>query len=427
MNSLKKVILKHQPNKQGYCTVYLEQYSHHNGGRSIIRRSTGVKVLPSSWSRSKQLILPTDENYQLKNKTLDQKYIEALNSLSFKPSLKASQLIKYLDSFIELKKLKGCKRTSFKEFITVRNRLIKYEDYRVSNGFKTLSFEEIGLRFSDDHIIWLSSKKYHPNTIKKHFVTIKTFLNHYYKRAEDYPDLNLNSDFRKEDFGRVTTHYTPPNPLTLDELKKLVGSDSKLKGLPKLIKAKDAFVFGCATGLRFGDLFKITASNIRNNIIYIEPSKTEGTKSDNLCKIPLNSISSNILNKYDMDMSKIRMTNQAYNKHLKKLFKLLSFDQIVSVKKYAGLAEPTIHEYPKHQLLSSHNARDTFITLAIKSGIDIPSIMEMTGHTKYETMRKYIKLDDEHLVTSMSKFCLTYDQLNSINGCVSHNEAIRLS
>ncbi len=404
MKSIKIIIIPKQTNKAGLCTIYFEEAIDKNGVKSRRRIASGLKVRPSNWSKIKARVLPSDPDFELKNSQLEKKYVEYLNtSTKNKEASASSELIEYLEKFIQLRIALGRKRTSYKEFITIKNRLVRFEGFRLSQGLQRLKFQDLTLRFSDDLILWMSSHKYDPNTIKKHFITLKTFVNHYYNRASEYPEIKFTQDYLKPDFGKVSTHKSPPIPLTKEELRKLVEADDILKPYPELVKVRDAFVFGCATGLRFSDLFRISQANIRNGVIYIEPTKTEGTKSDNCCKIPLNSVSEKILTKYGGSTAPLKIANQYYNRKLKRLFRLLGFEELVCIKEYKGLGSPAIKEIPKYELFSSHNARDTFITLSIKSGIDIPSIMEMTGHTKHETMKRYINLDDGHLKAMMNK------------------------
>ncbi|WP_305983428.1 tyrosine-type recombinase/integrase [Roseivirga thermotolerans] len=399
MKNLRIIILPNQANKKGFCTIYFEQAFIKDGVKSRKRIASGQKVKPSNWSIIKARVLPSDPDCELKNSQLEKKYLEILNeSNSDGKQTESSELIDCLEKFIQLRIALGRKRTSYKEFITVKNRMIQFEEFRVSQGHKRLQFRDLTLRFSDDLILWMSSRKYDPNTIKKHFVTLKTFVNHYYNRRTEYPEIQFTDDYLKSDFGKVNTHSSPPLPLNDNEFSVLLDCDYLLENKPSLVKVKDAFLFGCVTGLRYSDLFTISRANIREGLIIVSPSKTENTKSDNLCRIPLNSISQSILERYNWNTGLLKLSNQVYNRRLKELFQLLKFDDLIETKTYSGLGCPSVKQLPKYELLSSHNARDTFITMCIKKGIGIPVIMEMTGHTKYETMKKYIKLDSEHIL-----------------------------
>lgn len=49
---------------------------------------------------------------------------------------------------------------------------------------------------------------------------------------------------------------------------------------------------------------------------------------------------------------------------------------------------------PKYEIVSFHSSRDTFITNCLIVGVDPITIMSWSGHKKYDTFKKYIKLSD---------------------------------
>jgi integrase len=406
----KIIILPKQKDSNNECVVYIESISYVNGVRKRFRKNTGVKVNPANWSKSKSKVLSGDKLAEEKNEDINvfYEFINRPRNVSLSENRNTPKtLIDYIDDYIEYRKSLGTKRSSYKEFTTVKNRLERFQKSKKI----ILTFDDINLVFADAFKIWHSKENFDPNTIHKSFTILKTVLYHYFERQDDY-GIKISTTFQNAKFGKIQTHLSPPLPLTPKEFRKLLDFDQLKKkydfedrtGI--LEKAKDAFLFGCATGLRYSDLFRVTKENIKDEIIYIEPVKTENTKKENQCKIPLNDYSSHILYKYNNSTASLKITNQYYNKILKVLFKALKFKDKVKIKEYNGLGEPVEVEYKKWEVLTSHNARDTFITFAIKVGIDIPSIMDMTGHTKYETMKKYIKLDDNHLITSMNKFSI---------------------
>ncbi len=413
-------ILKSQKNKEGSCMIYLESDETQNGKRVRKRKPSGIRVKPKNWSDAKRIVLSGDPIHEDKNSHLEEFISSAKTRTSQLKDInyKKKFLTDWIEEYIELRKSRGTKRSSFKEFITLTNRLKRFQNYAGAD----FTFEDINLIFSDQFIIWHSKEGFDPNTIHKTFSALKTVLNHYYDRKQELK-ISLGDEFRNVKFGKVQTHSSPPLPLSSEEYEHLVFLFHLMNGtiagfgtieddsynnilfeLEPHEKVFDAFLLACSTGLRFSDIHRIKPNMIRNDILYIEPVKTETTKKDNLCKIPLNYASYGILDKYNFDTYSLKMTNQHYNRILKIIMKSIGFDDPVTIKMYSGLGEPIEKTFPKHDVISSHNARDTFITFSIKVGIDIPSIMEMTGHTKYDTMKKYIKLDDNHLIQSMNKW-----------------------
>ena len=50
---------------------------------------------------------------------------------------------------------------------------------------------------------------------------------------------------------------------------------------------------------------------------------------------------------------------------------------------------------PKYELLTSHVARRTFVTMCLRKGMSPEDIRAVTGHTTADMMMKYVKFDDE--------------------------------
>jgi hypothetical protein len=110
-------------------------------GKRIRKRiASGVKVKPSNWSKCKSQVLHSDSSSVVKNEMLIIKHQELL--LEPQPSNENkgkdhSELLDYLDRFIQLRILLGRKRSSYKEFITVNNSLglMSLGSHRAFKGF----------------------------------------------------------------------------------------------------------------------------------------------------------------------------------------------------------------------------------------------------------------------------------------------------
>ena len=123
MKNVKRVILSNQANKEGYCTIYFEVSDSSKPNRSRKRISSDIKVKPKSWSKKKSLVLKSDPDFLIKNERLDEKLNEIVGVKPEVEKNNQSELINYLEQFIELRIALGRKRTSYKEFITIKNRM----------------------------------------------------------------------------------------------------------------------------------------------------------------------------------------------------------------------------------------------------------------------------------------------------------------
>jgi integrase len=52
--------------------------------------------------------------------------------------------------------------------------------------------------------------------------------------------------------------------------------------------------------------------------------------------------------------------------------------------------------YKKFEVVGTHTARRTFISLSLQKGMKPDVSMDITGHTTYRMMQKDLKIADEH-------------------------------
>jgi integrase len=222
----------------------------------------------------------------------------------------------------------------------------------------------------------MRSVPYDPSTIEKTFTVLKTFLKHYYKRRKEI-NIILDDTFMDEEFKKGKKKANEANPLLLNEFIEL----SKMKFSSNVFeKTKDRFVLQCSTGLRFSDMDKITPDKIDKGRIKINPTKTEETKDDNTIYIDLNKYSRAILKKYHNDTTSLKISNQKYNDNLEDMFEEL-----------------------KWKKRTSHNGRDTFISICIQKKVPVEVILTWTGQSSYSVMRRYIKVPDDHKKSEMNR------------------------
>lgn len=88
------------------------------------------------------------------------------------------------------------------------------------------------------------------------------------------------------------------------------------------------------------------------------------------------------------------ITNQKYNEQLKVVGKLAGMTGDWITEKQSGRTKKR-EVRPKYELLTSHVARRTFVTICLRKGISTEDIRAVTGHTTADMMMKYVKFDDE--------------------------------
>jgi integrase len=157
----------------------------------------------------------------------------------------------------------------------------------------------------------------------------------------------------------------------------------------RLEKVKDVFCFACFTGLRFSDVACLKRENIFENQLRFTVKKTQETT-----RIPLNEYALSILRKYSSDENPLPVvSSQKTNEYLKEIGKELKINAPVRIVKYIG-NEVMQEVVPKHEVLTFHIARKTFITLSLVLGMNERLVRDFSGHKKDESFRRYVKFAD---------------------------------
>ena len=148
-------------------------------------------------------------------------------------------------------------------------------------------------------------------------------------------------------------------------------------------------LFQCFTGPRYSDILSLKKEDIRAGTWHLRQQKTK-----NITQIPLNKYAISILAKYpDYELPVI--SNQKMNKYIKELCELAGIDETITIVKYRG--NKRIEETKKKfEVVGTHTARRTFITLSLRKGMKPEVIMKITGHKSYKMFQKYLKIADDH-------------------------------
>jgi integrase len=83
------------------------------------------------------------------------------------------------------------------------------------------------------------------------------------------------------------------------------------------------------------------------------------------------------------------VTNQNYNREIKQVFKKLNLNKSYKVT-LDNAKKTSVFKY-KWEMITSHTARRTYISLNINKGLGIDTIMRTTGHKNFTTLRVYVK------------------------------------
>ncbi|MES2138493.1 MAG: phage integrase SAM-like domain-containing protein [Bacteroidota bacterium] len=248
---------------------------------------------------------------------------------------------------------------------------------------KRIDFETIDLDFYHDYTGFLTStKKFSANTVGKHIMTLKTFLNEATERG-----LNTTFAFKSRRF-KVITEKTDSVYLTESELEDIRNYD--LSNNSRLDRVRDLFLVGCWTGLRFSDFSAITEENIKGDFIEIETKKTVQKIS-----IPIHSTVMNIMQKYKGKYPNSlppAISNAKMNEYIKEFAKDITSLKVKTSKNFTKGGINVTSRNQKFDRITTHTARRSFATNLFLDGVSAITIMKITGHKTEKAFLLYIKV-----------------------------------
>ncbi len=198
------------------------------------------------------------------------------------------------------------------------------------------------------------------------------------------------SPFKKHSLKECV--YGTPFFLTPEEMTKLY--NYKFTEQPSLAVQRDIFILQSNLGMRVGDFYSLTVSNIVNDAIEYIPSKTLH-ESGKVARIPLTERAKEIITRYQKDsqMSLVPLiSEQHYNKAIKEMLRIAGIDRVVTT------LNPTTRVEEKHpiwEVASTHMARRNFIGNLYAMVKDPDLISSMTGHVEgSKAFARYRTIDD---------------------------------
>lgn len=339
----RKVILRKKKTKKGF-SLYLD----YTKNRKRIREFLGLYI-----SGNKRLTQNDHENLDLAEKIKARRILELQAMNLDDPSIlpKPKDFINWYKEMISKKQIKP---SSMKKWKNLTYHLMNY-----SGG--DLFFSEVTPAWLEDFRKYLLAKLKR-NTADTYFSTMKAALN---KALND--DIIVKNPFNKvEPIGR---DRPLPKYLTEEELSMLIKQPWETN-----VKVRNAFLFSCYTGLRYGDITRITWKNIikNNGRNYIDVVQMK-TSYEEL--IPLSENAKKYLpekiheNQRLFPLSHYENTNRTLNRWAKK----------------AGLKKR----------ISYHVSRHTFATLLLSNGVDIYTVSKLLGHTDIKHTQIYARVIDK--------------------------------
>ena len=367
--------------------------------KKYFQLSTNIKINPLNWDKIKKLPKHKRGIDGVKLRTIESKLIDINKKiqnlridfgknltigdlkLAFNKKEEMIYMLDYFKSFIDERiKVGEVSDRSVIKYKTVLKKLVLFQihkktKYKLSD-LKEDFFTSLIIYFRNNHNLY-------DNTVARYISVIKTFLRWCLKKGYSPPMYFQDVKVKK--------HETDDIALTMAEVELFTKADLT----PAQDRCRDLFLIGVYSGQRWSDYSVFDKTDVRDNVI-VKRAKKTSTNS----YIPLHKELKVILDKYDWELPQI--SQQKFNIHLKAIGKKLKInDKIKFTHSKGNLKEEEIKE--KWELITSHTARRTYITLAAENNIPDHTIMDITGIRDSGTLKKYKKSNKESNVELTKK------------------------
>jgi integrase len=337
------------------------------------RQYTGSPELNSLLDRVCEDATRICRTFSLQGVTSHEEAKRILRAHFLKETEQAHTFFQVFDEFVAIKGV-DWQVATIKKYKTLRSYLLDYANRRTD-----VTFETIDRLFYDQfrHFL-LVDKTLLNNTVSKVFAMLKTFLNWATERG-----YNKSMAFKgfKTPNDKVDAVY-----LTEPELMTLYYYD--FSDNPRLEAVRDVFCFQCFTGQRFSDVAAFRYDHVQNDVWTVHTQKTK-----DIIRVPLNEFALELLGKHRERGKLPVISAQKTNDYIKEVCRIVGITQPVTIVQHRGKDRLERVEQ-KCDLVATHTARRTFVTLSLEKGMRPEEVMKITGHTDLKMLQKYVKITE---------------------------------
>lgn len=243
--------------------------------------------------------------------------------------------------------------------------------------------EDITPYWAEMFIVHLTKYEIAKNTVYQHISRIKAVLN----RANKAGITFRNGYGISNSMERPMTFFN-----TLEDLRKMKNLD--LKKNVGMSRVRDIYIMNCFIGLRFTDLI-IFLENPKKYMKYTNGKfyiNIFSQKTNTESVIPISAEVREVLQNWNYDFGKL-FSSQYFNYTIKEIARAAAVNEICVIKRTIG-GKMTHIEKEKWEIMSSHTARRTFVSLCVLSDLNQQNIMKMTGHTSESSFQAYVRISN---------------------------------
>lgn len=370
----------------GYVTIYLRI----NKNSEKVRISTRVSVPEKNWSQASQMVVKGGDFdlafFREKLSKIVSRVEEIIRTANLEDwdigrvqeavqsSLNVKSTVKVVRGVLSLYEEWATLGTATKTTPRRQDKQ-RFEVFKDYVKGKDLPFEKVDYSFYTDFLLYLRhAKKYTENTVGTHISSLKAVMSEGLKR-----NYHKNLDF--QNFQRPQEEIVNIN-LTEREIGQML--KLKLNGIAE--KVRDMFVFGCYVAQRHSDYSKASAMDVKGDFIQVVQQKTK-----HRIMIPLHPIAKVILEKYNGQFPKIDLA--IFNATIKDVAHFAKINEKVftQVTKAGKLQQKYVEKW---QLITSHTARKSGVTNALRAGVPIEDCMYLAGIKSPEVFKRYAGITD---------------------------------
>ena len=393
-----------QPKSNKLTPIIIQYYVKKE--KKLFVKSANISINPIDWSKENRLPRSKRGGDSYKNRRITDKLIEINNKLQhvidthgndltighlkeyFNPNKESENKYVYIEdyftAFIDEKiKVQQVGKPAIQKYKVVLSKILSFQEY-TNKKYLLTDFDDT---FFQDFIAFLRIEhNLYDNTLHRYINFFKTCLiwcaRKGYKINEDYKNISIKRHETNH------PHLTKKELKLLEEVELNKADDS----------ARDLFLIGAYTGQRFSDysIFEKADISSKGDAIVKKAKKT-----NTISYIPLHPKLKALLDKYEWRLPKI--SSQKFNKRIQKICKKIGLNNEIKEEREKGKYK-NISIYPKWQMIGSHTARRTFITLMSEGGVSDHQIMKITGIKDAKTLKGYKKINMETLIDTTVKF-----------------------
>lgn len=252
---------------------------------------------------------------------------------------------------------------------------------------RKVRFEDVTDRLYRDLLSFCHGKNFRHNYTGRRVKELKRIMN-----AAHIEGIHENTAYKDLTVLKVETKEISLTENEIQLIRELDLSDNT-----PYDKARDLFLIGCYTALRFSDIIRLKPENI----IQIDDGhqiEIYTKKTSTRVVIPIRPELMEILKKHDYAAPKL--SEQKVNERIKEIAKLAGITGSVNVKEIIGGNE-VYKNVERCEMIKTHTARRTAATLMYKAKIPTIEIMKITGHKKESVFLNYIKISNEEAAARM--------------------------